>query len=146
MTDMIKISGKCHCGAISIKAEIGSDMVVACHCVDCRVFGGGPFRAVAIAKAENFEMEGKPVEYVKIADSGNKRLQAFCGACGTHLYATDEERRGFNIRTGFLDQHETLVPLKHIFAESSPGWLHEMDGHAWVVRGPNSETFKPGGK
>lgn len=146
MSERIELSGRCHCGEISINARIDASMVVACHCTDCRVFSGGPFRAIAIADAKDFEMKGAPSEYVKVADSGNKRVQAFCGKCGSHLFSTDEQRSKFSIRTGFLDQHERLVPRKHIFGKSTPDWLHEMKDQAWVVGEPNSDPYQPGGK
>ena len=39
------------------------------------------------------------------ADSGIKRLQAFCGDCGTAIYATTVENRTiFNLRLGALKQ------------------------------------------
>ena len=34
----MKISGKCHCGAIGINGVIDVENVMVCHCTDCQVF------------------------------------------------------------------------------------------------------------
>ena len=34
----MKISGKCHCGAIGINDVIDVENVMVCHCTDCQVF------------------------------------------------------------------------------------------------------------
>merc|ERR1711991_841165 len=104
MSDEISVNGKCHCGKIEIKAVIKKSEIRACHCTDCQKMSGAPLRAIAIAPADKITISGNPREYVKIADSGNKRIQAFCGECGTQLYATDIDKRNFNLRIGFLEQ------------------------------------------
>ena len=106
----MKISGKCHCGAIGINDVIDVENVMVCHCTDCRVFSGGPYRAVVICKAVSFAVEGNPKEYVKIADSGNKKIQGFCDQCCTQLCATDFDKTVFNIRVSFLEQRDALRP------------------------------------
>ena len=146
MTDLIDIDGQCHCGEISLKAKVAPQMVVACHCTDCQTFSGGPVRMVAIVPADHFHMTGTPSEYVKTAESGNKRIQAFCGTCGSQLFAADAEKTTFNIRGGCLRQRDSLVPTKHLFGTSSAPWLHGMFEHAWVAKGPASEAFDPKSK
>ena len=80
---------------------------------------GAPFRAIAIAPAGSITINGTPKEYIKISDSGNKRIQAFCENCGTQLFATDLERKLFNLRAGFLEQRDILEPKEHVFTNSS---------------------------
>ena len=46
-------------------------------------------RAIAVAPAQEIIIKGNPKEYIKIGDSGNKRIQAFCSNCGTQLFASD---------------------------------------------------------
>ncbi|MGA0258613.1 MAG: GFA family protein [bacterium] len=132
----MRIEGKCHCGKISITAEVDPNTATACHCTDCQMFGGGPFRTGVVAKAESTQIEGDPKEYTKIAESGNPRIQAFCGECGTSLYATDLNKTVFNLRTGFLKQREELIPKKHIFGDSSAKWLKDLDQHQWFPKTP----------
>lgn len=143
MTKMIDVTGTCHCGAISIAALVEDTRMIACHCSDCQQFSGAPFRAVVIASGDHVQLTGTPREYAKTADSGNIRLQGFCGECGTQLYAADQDKSIFNIRTGWLDQHHELVPKVHIFGSSSPRWLADIADHNWLTAGPGSAPFTP---
>ena len=79
---------------------------------------------------------GQPTEYTKIAESGRKRILGFCGVCGTSLYATDTDRKKFNIRLGFINQREQLIPTKHIFGDSAVSWLKGIEQHQWFARMP----------
>ena len=141
MVEKRTIHGSCHCGEISVTAQITDDKVMACHCSDCQIFGGGPFRAVVIASADNFQMKGYPKEYVKVGDSGNSRIQAFCGDCGTHLYAADMDKTTFNIRTGFLAERHQLIPNRHIFGKSAFSWLGKLANQDWLEAGPGSMPY-----
>ena len=40
----MRIDGACHCGKISFAAEIDPARVMVCHCTDCQVLSGGPYR------------------------------------------------------------------------------------------------------
>ena len=126
MSDKIDVNGNCHCGNINIQAKVRKSEVRACHCTDCQKMSGAPVRAVAIAPAEEIKITGKPKEYIKKADSGNKRIQAFCPDCGTQLFATDMERKLFNLRTGFLEQRNELKPETHVFTSSGLNWMLEL--------------------
>ena len=85
MTDEIQVNGECHCGNIEIEARIKLSEVRACHCTDCQKMSGAPLRAIAVASANSVKIKGQPKEYIKIGDSGNQRIQAFCPNCGTQL-------------------------------------------------------------
>ncbi len=123
MLDEIDVTGICHCGKIKITAKVKKSETRACHCTDCQKFSGAPFRAIAVAPRGKFSIQGTPKEYIKIGDSGNKRIQAFCSDCGTQLFATNMEKTLFNIRTGFLDQKNDLKPNQHVFTTSSMTWI-----------------------
>ena len=126
MSKKIDVNGNCHCGNINIQAKVRKNEVRACHCTDCQKISGAPVRAVAIAYAEEIKIIGKPKEYIKKADSGNERIQAFCPDCGTQLFATDMERKLFNLRTGFLEQRDELKPETHVFTSSGLNWMLEL--------------------
>ena len=81
MSDPINVNGNCHCGKIKISGKVEPGMVIACHCTDCQQFSGAPFRPVVIIKKDDIIVEGQVTEYSKIADSGNERIQGFCGTC-----------------------------------------------------------------
>ena len=123
MSNELFVDGECHCGKISISAQVDKNKVRACHCTDCQKFSGAPLRAIAIASVESITIKGTPRGYIKIGDSGNKRIQAFCEYCGTQLYATNMEKTSFNLRTGFLKQKDLLEPKEHVFTDSSMAWF-----------------------
>ena len=126
MSNEISVNGECHCGNISISAIVDKNKIRMCHCTDCQKMSGAPFRAIAIASAESITINGNPKEYIKIGDSGNKRIQAFCENCGTQLFATDLERKLFNLRAGFLEQRDILEPKEHVFTKSSLQWINML--------------------
>ena len=143
MADAIKINGGCYCGDITITSEVSSDKIMTCHRTDCQKFSGAPFRAVAVIAGDDVKISGTVSEFLKIAKSGNERLQGFCGKCGSHLYATDPAKTLFMIRTGCLDQHHDLVPAKHIFGKSAVAWVGEIADSSWVAEGPASGAMTP---
>ena len=109
---------------------------MVCHCTDCQILGGGPCRTGIRSEAENITIEGDVTEYTKVAESGRKRVQGFCGVCGTSLYAADADKKKFNIRLGFINQRDQLVPSKHIFGDSAANWLKQIEQHQWFARMP----------
>ena len=120
----MQIEGACHCGRISFTAQVDPARVMVCHCSDCQVMSGSPFRAVVPAPVETFVLHGEPKRYIKTADSGNRRVQAFCGDCGTPLFATaPENATTVIIRTGCLKQRAELVPQAQIWQRSTLPWI-----------------------
>jgi glutathione-dependent formaldehyde-activating enzyme len=74
----MQIDGRCHCGFISYEAEIDPEKVMICHCTDCQTLSGSAFRTVALTREGEFNLlSGNVKTYVKIAESGARRLQAF---------------------------------------------------------------------
>ena len=134
------ISGKCHCGAISFKASVDPMRVLACHCSDCQTFSGASFRAVLPVPAENITISGAVKNYVKVAESGNRRTQAFCPECGTQLYATEGEGepKVLNLRLGCVEQRDQLPPVAQIWGTSAMPWLEELSAVPMHRKGPAS--------
>jgi hypothetical protein len=116
---------------------------MACHCTDFQKFNGAPFRAIAVIAVDDVKISGTVTEFLKIAESGNERLQGFCGKCGSHLYAAGPAKTLFMIRTGCLAQHYELVPAKRIFGKSAVEWVGEIADSSWVAEGPASVVMTP---
>ena len=124
---IMHIEGACHCGAISFTAEVDPSRVMVCHCTDCQILSGSPFRAVAPAPIETFKLQGEPRLYIKTAESGTKRIQAFCPACGTPLYSTAvENSKQVVLRLGSLKQRAELTPVLQIWQRSSLSWANNL--------------------
>jgi hypothetical protein len=123
----MQIEGSCHCGRISFTAQVDPSRVVVCHCSDCQVMSGSPFRAVVPAPMDTFELRGEPKRYIKTAESGNKRVQAFCPDCGTPLFATAPvNATQVMIRTGCVKQRATLVPQAQVWRRSALPWIEAV--------------------
>ena len=123
------VHGRCHCGAIGYEAEVDPQSVVICHCADCQTFAGGPYRAMIRPLPGTLAMRGSPVHYVKEADSGRQRVQAFCGTCGTHLYACDpgEARERLALRIGAIaERHLLAPPIRQVWCGSALDWAFDL--------------------
>jgi len=123
----MKIDGHCHCGAISFEAEVDREALTICHCTDCQTLSGSAFRVNIAAPAEHFVLHGTPKTYVKTAESGNKRLHAFCGDCGTPLYAcAPDNPEVYGLRAGTITQRAQLMPRRQGWRRSALPWVDEI--------------------
>ena len=125
----MKIDGSCHCGRITYRAEIDPERVRICHCEDCQALSGSAFRTVVSASEDDFDiLSGVPKIYVKTAESGRKREQAFCAECGSPIYATSvgDAPRMIGIRLGTARQRSQLAPKKQYWCQSALGWLADL--------------------
>ena len=124
----MKIDGSCHCGRISFEAEVDPATVGICHCSDCQKLTGSAFRANVPAPAATFVLKGQPRVYIKTADSGNKRAHAFCGDCGTPIYATAiEHPQSYSLRIGTIRQRaEFAKPRLQIWCDSALPWSMDI--------------------
>ena len=135
------IEGACHCGSVSFSAEVDASRVMLCHCTDCQVLSGAPFRAVVVAPIETFALRGTPKSYVKVAQSGNRRAQVFCPECGTPLFATAPENpTSVVIRLGCVKQRSELFPSAQIWRRSAMPWLTQLDR---VAGSAEQQAFLP---
>jgi hypothetical protein len=94
---------------------------------------------------ENVSLRGEPKYYVKVAASGNHRAQAFCGTCGTNLYATEPDTpKVFSIRLGCINERIQLPPSVQIWTNSAMPWLSKLPEVRSHVAGLTSpETVSP---
>jgi hypothetical protein len=135
------IDGACHCGKITFTAEIDPSRVMVCHCTDCQVLSGAPFRAVVAVPIGKFNLQGTPKSYVKVAQSGNRRAQVFCPDCGTPLYATAPQNpTSVIVRLGCVEQRAQLKPSVQIWQHSALPWLAELPT---LPGSPEQQSFLP---
>ena len=122
------VHGSCHCGAVAYEAEVDPARAVICHCTDCQTLSGAAFRASVPARVEDFRLlRGAPKTYVKTAESGTRRVQAFCGDCGSPLYAADAEAaKTYNLRIGVMAERAHLPPQREIWCEAALPWTQGL--------------------
>ncbi len=125
----MKIDGRCHCGFITYEAEIDPEKVLICHCSDCQTLSGTAFRTVAPTLEGRFTLlSGELKIYVKTAENGAGRPQAFCPECGTPIHATStgDGPKVYGLRVGAIRQRETLVPKAQFWCRSEQAWTDSL--------------------
>jgi hypothetical protein len=116
---------------VSYRAEIDPEKVSLCNCTDCQMLTGSAFRVSVPASKDHFHLaSGQLKTYVKTADSGAKRVHAFCPNCGTPVYACAnvEDPLSYTLRVGCLKQRAQLPPKKRIWCKSALGWAQDVSG------------------
>lgn len=116
-------SGRCLCGAVRLVTRADPLTCRACWCRVCQYIGAGSGTVNAIFPHAAFSVTGTTRDYPCTADSGNRLHRHFCPECGTHLFATVEERPEIVVvRVGAMDAREALRPASTIWVASAPGW------------------------
>lgn len=127
----MKVQGRCHCGAITYEADVAPGTVNICHCRDCQMLTGSAFRANIQAPADRFRiLTGTPRAYVKTADSGTKRVHAFCATCGAPVYScAPENPKTYSLRLGALSERDALgPPQRQIWTKRRLAWVPKLEG------------------
>ncbi|HVO88918.1 MAG TPA: GFA family protein [Casimicrobiaceae bacterium] len=127
----MKVQGACHCGAVSFEAEVDPERVTICHCTDCQELTGTAYRVSVPTRRQDFVLlGGAPKTYIKTAESGRKRVQAFCANCGSPIYAhaLEDNPATYGLRVGCLDQRRELPPRRQIWCRSALDWALDLHG------------------
>lgn len=124
----MQVRGRCHCGAITYTAEVDPQRVSVCHCTDCQMFTGSAYRVSVPAPRESFALlSGQPKAYVKTAESGAKRIHAFCPDCGSPVYSSAiADTPAYSLRVGCLEQRADLPPRRQIWCRSGVPWSDNL--------------------
>lgn len=98
--------------------------MVNCHCRDCQRAGGAGFSPTVVVPAADFHVtQGRPRFYESGADSGNTARRAFCGDCGSPLFASSSARPQFvGIRAGSLDDPGWFRAAVDVWTASAQPW------------------------
>ena len=125
----MRIDGGCHCGFIKYQGEADPEKAAICHCADCQMLSGSAFRTVVPCSSDSFRMTaGEPTIYLKTAESGNKRQQAFCPKCGSPIFSADpvDGPKVYMIRAGTIRQRDSFVPKLQYWTRSRQKWVHDF--------------------
>ena len=65
----MEVHGRCHCGQIEFVTQSEPRSVI-CHCTDCQIMSGGPYRAITQTSEDDFRLtKGVLKKYYKTGDS-----------------------------------------------------------------------------
>ena len=133
----MKIDGHCHCRRITFEAEVDPGAITICHCTDCQTLTGSAIRANVSAPAGHFVLcSGTPRSYVKTAESGNERRHAFCGDCGTPIYACAvDDPQSDPLRIGTITQRAAFSPRRQIWRRSALDWVDKLGAVSATEKG-----------
>ena len=126
----MKIEGGCHCGHITYEADIDPDTTSICHCTDCQTLSGSAYRTNVRTNKGAFKLlTGQPKLYIKTAESGNQRAQAFCPECGSPIYSTTvTDPQIYGLRVGTIRQRTQLKPRTQGWCRSAQSWVSDLSG------------------
>ena len=119
------LTGRCYCGATTIRTTQAPQTVAYCHCIDCRRWTNAP--VAAFAAFEERAVTFTPNEGRKItANPGVTRT--FCATCGTPLTGRYDYLPGqIYIGVSIFDQSSNLAPEIHTHESERLTWLHIDD-------------------
>lgn len=130
----MNIDGSCHCGFLTYRAVVDPAKVEICHCSDCQKLSGSAFRVIVPAEPGTFRLvTGLPKTYVKTAESGNQRVQAFCPHCGASIYGTalvegkPDRPPAIGLRVGTITQRDQLPPQAQFWTRSRLHWVSGLN-------------------
>jgi hypothetical protein len=92
---------------------------------------GSVLRANVLARADSFRiLTGRPRQYIKVADSGARRVHAFCETCGSPIYAcAPDNPQTYSLRLGALNEKEVLGrPARQIWTKRRLSWIPKLPG------------------
>ena len=120
------ITGRCYCGATTIRATQMPQTIAYCHCIDCRRATGAP--VAAFAAFDETAVTFTPDEGRKVVANPGV-MRTFCATCGSPLAGRYAYLPGqVYIAVGVLDQANDLAPQLHAHESQRLTWLHIDDG------------------
>jgi len=119
------ITGRCYCGATTIRAAQMPREIAYCHCTDCRRVTGAP--VAAFAAFDEAAITFSPNEGRSVAANPGV-MRTFCADCGSPLAGRYEYLPGqVYVAIGVLDQASDLAPQLHAHESQRLKWLHIDD-------------------
>ena len=115
VTQGVKLTGRCMCGAVRITGIAKEAIVAACHCDMCRRWSSGPYFEVT---CENVTFEGE--DNITKIRSSDWAERAFCKTCGSNLFYHLIDSNEFQIAAGLLDDQSELRLSLQVFTDKKP--------------------------
>lgn len=122
--DEITRQGGCNCGQVRLKVRGDPARAGLCHCLTCRKETGGPFMAFAVWDRSQVAITGETASWTAKTDHRH-----FCPACGSTLFATNDQNSEVEVRLGTLDDAPSDLPLSYeLWVPRREHWLLPIAG------------------
>jgi hypothetical protein len=126
--DFPMADARCSCGALTLTLAEPSELVVACHCLDCQRRTGAPFGVGAFYPLNAVAISGTPKEFTRDAANGGKVRTYFCANCGSTIYwKADKLPMLIGVAVGALADPNYPAPVRSIFEQWKHNWV-QIDG------------------
>lgn len=124
MTDAVRLTGGCQCGAVRYAIHATPLNPHICHCRMCQKAFGSAFAPLAGGiPREAFEVTRGELALFKSSDEAER---GFCSACGTPLTFRYFTSRYIATSIGSLDDPEAVKPVVQYETESRLSWFHDL--------------------
>jgi hypothetical protein len=133
---MTGISGGCLCGAIRYQTTTDPQIVIACHCSNCRKQSGAAFSINLLFKADDYRQIGETKVFADTGDSGKHVFRHFCGDCGSPINSQAEILPGqVIVKAGTADEPGEWTPNVEVYCDSALPWVPPMANTKRVAKG-----------
>ena len=139
----VPFSGGCCCGAIRYTCAAEPFVSYACHCTACRKRTSAAFGISLQVPSDGLTIDrGTPKTRVRIADSGNERIQHFCGDCGSSLFGAGAPRTDITVvYAGTLDDPAWVPIMANCWTDSALPWVSLDRDIERFAKGPDFAKY-----
>lgn len=116
MGNIPALTGKCLCGAVTIRITPAQPHIDVCHCAMCRRWGGGPLLTTRLVTDPDIA----GLEHVARYASSDWADRGFCRKCGSHLFYHFKPKDGYSFTAGLFDDLAGFTMVEEIFIDEKP--------------------------
>lgn len=138
MSEGQRLTGRCMCGAVTIRATAGKPILRACHCDMCRRWTSSMFMSLP-TDPESVEVEGP----VRTYSSSEWAERAFCGICGSSLWYAMQHDKIRNFAAGLFDDAAGNTMKLEFYADKTPGGYALAGEHRRMSEAETLDMFAP---
>lgn len=119
----MKLTGSCHCGAVTFEVNAQPVRMAQCHCNACRRTTGTGHAVQAFFKRENIKISGDTKTHQSPSDASSTRTRHFCPTCGSRLFAENDKNPAIiGITAGAFDNSDWFKPEVILYNNERPLW------------------------
>lgn len=137
MTEELRLTGGCNCGAVRYQIDSAPLTVAACHCRQCRRQSGAAYSVNLIVRVKTMSVEGEIASWTDSdTESGTPLARQYCARCGSPIRSVPSASPGLAaVKAGTLDDPAPFAPAIHIWTASKLPWVTIPEGLPQFHRG-----------